>query len=46
MSDYRIVKIRESEDFARNFEVRPDGLDVLAFGALIPEENDGEIAPG
>jgi hypothetical protein len=30
----------------RNFEAGPDGMEVLAFGAPIAEESDGEIVPG
>jgi mannose-6-phosphate isomerase-like protein (cupin superfamily) len=38
--------IRVPPQMMRNFEAGPDGLDVLAFGAPIGEENDGEIVPG
>jgi hypothetical protein len=30
----------------RNFEAGPDGLEVLAFGAPIGEEDDSEIVQG
>jgi mannose-6-phosphate isomerase-like protein (cupin superfamily) len=38
--------IRVAAPVMRNFEAGPDGLDVLAFGAPIAEENDGEIVMG
>jgi mannose-6-phosphate isomerase-like protein (cupin superfamily) len=38
--------IRVPPEMMRNFEAGPDGLEVLAFGAPIGEENDGEIVPG
>ncbi len=38
--------IRVAPGTMRNFEAGPDGLEVLAFGAPIAEESDGEIVPG
>jgi mannose-6-phosphate isomerase-like protein (cupin superfamily) len=38
--------IRVAPPVMRNFEAGPDGLEVLAFGAPIAEENDGEIEMG
>jgi mannose-6-phosphate isomerase-like protein (cupin superfamily) len=38
--------IRVSPQTMRNFEAGPEGLEVLAFGAPIAEENDAEIVPG
>ena len=38
--------IRVPPQVMRNFEAGPDGLEVLAFGAPISEENDGETVPG
>jgi mannose-6-phosphate isomerase-like protein (cupin superfamily) len=38
--------IRVPPETMRNFEAGPDGLEVLAFGAPIAEESDGEIVPG
>jgi mannose-6-phosphate isomerase-like protein (cupin superfamily) len=38
--------IRVSPETMRNFEAGPDGLEVLAFGAPIGDENDGEIEMG
>ncbi len=38
--------VRVGPETMRNFEGGPDGLEVLAFGAPIAEENDGEIVPG
>jgi mannose-6-phosphate isomerase-like protein (cupin superfamily) len=37
--------IRVPPQVMRNFEAGPDGLEVLAFGAPIAEESDGEIVP-
>ena len=37
--------IRVGPETMRNFQAGPDGLEVLAFGAPIGEENDGEIVP-
>jgi uncharacterized cupin superfamily protein len=41
-----IVDIRVSPETMRNFEAGPDGLEVIAFGAPITEENDAETVPG
>ena len=38
--------IRVAPPVMRNFEAGPDGIEVLAFGAPIAEENDGEIEMG
>jgi mannose-6-phosphate isomerase-like protein (cupin superfamily) len=38
--------IRVPPHVMRNFEAGDEGLEVLAFGAPISEENDGEIVPG
>jgi mannose-6-phosphate isomerase-like protein (cupin superfamily) len=38
--------IRVAPETMRNFEAGPEGLEVLAFGAPISDENDGEIVPG
>jgi len=38
--------IRVPPHVMRNFEAGDDGLEVLAFGAPIGDENDGEIVPG
>jgi mannose-6-phosphate isomerase-like protein (cupin superfamily) len=38
--------VRVPAHMMRNFEAGDDGLEVLAFGAPISEENDGEIVPG
>jgi gentisate 1,2-dioxygenase len=38
--------IRVAPGTMRNFQAGPDGLEVLAFGAPISEENDGEIVHG
>ena len=38
--------IRVAPPVMRNFEAGPDGIEVLAFGAPIDEENDGEIEMG
>jgi mannose-6-phosphate isomerase-like protein (cupin superfamily) len=38
--------IRVAPETMRNFEAGPDGLELLAFGAPIAEESDGEIVPG
>jgi gentisate 1,2-dioxygenase len=38
--------IRVGPETMRNFEAGPDGLELLAFGAPIAEESDGEIVPG
>ncbi len=38
--------IRVPAETMRNFEAGPDGLEILAFGAPIAEESDGEIVPG
>ena len=37
--------VRVGTDTMRNFEAGPDGLEVLAFGAPIGED-DSEIVPG
>ena len=38
--------IRVAPQTMRNFEAGPEGLEVLAFGAPIDEESDGEIEMG
>ena len=38
--------IRVSPQTMRQFEAGPDGLEVLAFGGPLPEEDDSEIVPG
>jgi mannose-6-phosphate isomerase-like protein (cupin superfamily) len=38
--------IRVPPHVMRNFEAGDEGLEVLAFGAPIGDENDGEIVPG
>jgi mannose-6-phosphate isomerase-like protein (cupin superfamily) len=38
--------VRVAPDTMRNFEAGPDGMEVLAFGAPIAEESDGETVPG
>ena len=38
--------IRVPPPVMRNFEAGPDGLELLAFGAPLGDENDGEIVPG
>jgi uncharacterized cupin superfamily protein len=38
--------IRVPPPVMRQFEAGPDGLEVLAFGAPLGDENDGEIVPG
>jgi uncharacterized cupin superfamily protein len=38
--------VRVGPETMRNFEAGPDGLEVLATGAPISEESDGEIVPG
>ena len=38
--------IRVAPPVMRNFEAGPDGIEVLAFGAPMAEENDGEIEMG
>ena len=38
--------VRVPPHVMRNFEAGPDGIEVLAFGAPITDENDGEIVPG
>jgi len=38
--------IRVPPQVMRNFEAGDDGLEVLAFGAPISEEDNGEIVPG
>ena len=38
--------VRVPPHVMRNFEAGDDGLEVLAFGAPIGDENDGEIVPG
>ncbi|MGE5691923.1 MAG: hypothetical protein ACM33B_15330 [Pseudomonadota bacterium] len=38
--------VRVGPDVTRNFEAGPDGLEWLAFGGPIAEENDAEIVPG
>jgi uncharacterized cupin superfamily protein len=39
-----IIRIRP--DVMRNLEAGADGITLIAFGAPIAEENDGEIVPG
>lgn len=38
--------VRVGPNTMRNFEAGPDGITVIAFGAPIAEQNDGEIVPG
>jgi mannose-6-phosphate isomerase-like protein (cupin superfamily) len=38
--------VRVGPGTMRNFEAGPHGLEVLAFGAPIDEQNDGEIVQG
>ena len=38
--------IRVPPQVMRNFEAGDEGLEVLAFGSPIGEENDGELVPG
>jgi hypothetical protein len=38
--------IRVAPETMRNFEAGPDGLELIAFGAPIAEDSDGEIVPG
>jgi quercetin dioxygenase-like cupin family protein len=38
--------IRVGPETMRNFEAGDDGLEVLAFGAPIGDESDGELVPG
>ena len=38
--------VRVGPNTMRNFEAGPDGITVIAFGAPISEQNDGEIVPG
>ena len=38
--------VRVGSNTMRNFEAGPDGITIIAFGAPIAEENDGEIVPG
>jgi mannose-6-phosphate isomerase-like protein (cupin superfamily) len=38
--------IRVTPETTRAFEAGPEGLEVLAFGAPIGEENDAEMVPG
>jgi quercetin dioxygenase-like cupin family protein len=38
--------VRVAPETMRAFEAGPDGLELLAFGAPIAEESDGEIVPG
>ena len=38
--------VRVPPQTMRNFEAGPDGLEVLAFGAPISDESDGEIVQG
>jgi mannose-6-phosphate isomerase-like protein (cupin superfamily) len=38
--------VRVAPETMRNFEAGPDGLELLAFGAPIAEESDGEIVQG
>jgi gentisate 1,2-dioxygenase len=38
--------LRVGAGVMRNFEAGPDGMTVIAFGAPIGEQNDGEIVPG
>jgi uncharacterized cupin superfamily protein len=38
--------VRVAPETMRAFEAGPDGLEVLAFGAPIAEQSDGEIVPG
>lgn len=38
--------VRVGAGTMRNFEAGPDGITVIAFGAPISEEGDGEIVPG
>jgi mannose-6-phosphate isomerase-like protein (cupin superfamily) len=50
--DDEIVEVRQWDvirvppHVMRNFEAGDEGLEVLAFGAPIGDENDGEIVPG
>jgi quercetin dioxygenase-like cupin family protein len=38
--------IRVAPETMRAFEAGPDGIELLAFGAPVAEESDGEIVPG
>jgi len=38
--------VRVAADTMRNFESGPDGMTLIAFGAPIAEQNDGEIVAG
>jgi mannose-6-phosphate isomerase-like protein (cupin superfamily) len=38
--------VRVGPNTMRNFEAGPEGITVIAFGAPIGEQNDGEIVPG
>jgi quercetin dioxygenase-like cupin family protein len=38
--------VRVAPSMLRAFEAGPDGIELLAFGAPIAEESDGEIVPG
>jgi hypothetical protein len=38
--------VRVPPQVMRNFEAGDEGMEVLAFGAPIADENDGEIVPG
>jgi mannose-6-phosphate isomerase-like protein (cupin superfamily) len=38
--------VRVPPQTMRNFEGGPDGMEILAFGAPIGGESDGEIVPG
>ena len=38
--------VRVPAEVMRSFEAGDDGLEVLAFGAPISEENDSELVPG
>src|SRR5690348_16884116 len=38
--------LRVGPGVMRNFEAGPDGMTVIAFGAPLGEQNDGELVPG
>jgi mannose-6-phosphate isomerase-like protein (cupin superfamily) len=38
--------IRVSPQTMRQFEAGPEGLELLAFGGPLPDENDFELVPG
>jgi mannose-6-phosphate isomerase-like protein (cupin superfamily) len=38
--------VRVSPRTMRQFEAGPDGLELLAFGGPLPDEDDSEIVPG